>query len=334
MELKEIGEFGFIKRFANKFDEFIADDEMGIGDDCAILPIDDKECYVVSTDLLVEDVHFKRNEIDSSELGHKSLAVNLSDIAAMGAAPRFSFLSIAVPDSMSVESLDQFMVGYHALSKKYGVPLMGGDTTKSPDKLIINVAVVGQGKRDDMRLRSMAEEGDVICVSGHLGESAAGLKFVLEHHRRDDLALYMIAKHHCPEPRITEGLWLASQKGVNAMMDISDGVASDLLHILEASNKAAILHVDKIPASKQLQKLCQQKQWSEHVFTMAGGEDYELLFTVKASAFKQISEDFMMQFNKPLFAIGSVLQGDPKIEWQDKGQVVLRDDKGFNHFES
>ena len=138
---------------------------LGIGDDCAIIPCNDSEDYVITTDLLIEDIHFLKDRITPVELGHKALAVNLSDIAAMGAKPVGSFLSVGIPAETKVEYLDDVMLGYHNLSRKYNVPLLGGDTTKSKEYLTINVGVVGKCLKGSARLRSMAQEDDVVCVT-------------------------------------------------------------------------------------------------------------------------------------------------------------------------
>ncbi|MDA3853715.1 MAG: thiamine-phosphate kinase, partial [Bacteroidales bacterium] len=280
MKLKEIGEFGFIGRFAHRFDDLVKEDDHGIGDDCALLSISESENHLISTDLLIEDVHFLKDKITPEELGHKALAVNLSDIAAMGGQPLYSFLSIGIPKDTDVHYLDRFMEGYHQLSEKYHVPLMGGDTTSSGDQLIINVAVVGTCAKQETRLRSMAQDNDIICVSGSLGDSAGGLKV-----RLDKLALThdkkaLIQRHHLPEPRIKEGRFLAQQNGTHAMMDISDGIASDLNHILKSSNKSAVVELNTIPTSQLLQEIAKQENWNLASLATSGGEDYELLFTV------------------------------------------------------
>ncbi|MCT4645707.1 MAG: thiamine-phosphate kinase [Carboxylicivirga sp.] len=332
MQLKDIGEFGFIQRFATKYDSLIKQGDMGIGDDCAVLSISDTENHVITTDLLVEDVHFLKSEISAIELGHKSLAVNLSDIAAMGAQPLYSFLSVGIPKDTPVEFLDAFMEGYHLLSEKYSVPLMGGDTTKSPDKLVINVAVVGRCKKDETHLRSMAEANDIICVTGPLGDSGAGLKVMLEQLERSDINNQLVKRHHCPEPRIDEGRWLAQQKGVHAMMDISDGISSDLKHILKASGKAAAIQMDILPISLKMNKQASVYNWNRIELAAAGGEDYELLVTIQGDKYDAISQQFLKAFNKPLHPIGRITEGEPSIRWFNESEEIHPDKIGFDHF--
>jgi len=333
MDLTEIGEFGFIKRFANKFNSIIDNDkEMGIGDDCAIMPLNKTDSYVVTTDLLIEDIHFLKDKISPEALGHKSLAVSLSDIAAMGAEPRFSFLSLGLPSHFSVEYLDAFMNGYHALSQKYSTPLMGGDTTKSPDKLMINVVVVGQSKKTETRLRSMAKNGDLICVTGHLGDSAAGLQVVLNNLKPNTDTKYLERKHHHTEPRIHEGRWLAKQKLVHAMMDISDGISSDLMHILNASGLSALVHTEKLPISKTLQIVASKNNWNITELATAGGEDYELLFTVDEKDIDRLKLEYKACFSEEISVIGETKKGPSTITWLKNGNEMTNSKGGFNHF--
>ena len=332
MKLADIGEFGFIGRFASKFDGLIDETDQGIGDDCAIVSISDTEAHVITTDLLIEDVHFLKDRISPEELGYKSLAVNLSDIAAMGAQPLYSFLSIGIPKDTDVEYLDRFMEGYRQLSEKYGVPLMGGDTTKSNIGLVINVAVVGRGKKCKLRQREMAKKGDLICVTGNLGASAGGLKVLLDDLELNDTNSELVQAHHLPEPQINEGIWLAQQKGVHAMMDISDGISSDLLHILKASEVSAIVHLDKIPVSSALLDAAMENGWSIYDLATGGGEDYQLLFTIDKDEFKKTNEAFSKEFGKPIFAIGEIKNGDPEITWRENNLEITKDKSGFDHF--
>jgi thiamine-monophosphate kinase len=332
MELKDIGEFGFINRFAHKFDNLINKEEIGIGDDCAVIPLNQTENYVISTDLLMEDIHFLKDKISPEELGYKSLAVNLSDIAAMGANPKFSFLSLAIPSNISVEYLDAFMKGYHALSDKYKVPLMGGDTTKSTGKLAINVAVVGQCKKTEIHLRSMAKKGDLICVTGSLGNSAGGLKILLDNLELNTENNFLVQKHHAPEPRIEEGKWLAQQKSVHAMMDISDGISSDLLHILDASKKSAFIDTHKLPISKTLNAVALKNKWNSIELAISGGEDYELLFTMEAKDYVRLKKEYKTHFSTEISAIGEIKEGPSGITWQKDGQIVSHKKSGYNHF--
>jgi len=332
MKLTEIGEFGFIERFKHKYDHLISTNDLGIGDDCAVLSINDTEKHLITTDLLIEDIHFVKDKISPEQLGYKSLAVNLSDIAAMGAQPLYSFLSIGIPVNTYVEYLDRFMQGYYQLSEKYNTPLMGGDTTKSVDRLVINIAVFGKCVPSEMRLRSMAQSGDLICVTGNLGDSAGGLKIVLDKLETSNINKELIKRHNLPEPMVNEGLWLAKQNAVHAMIDISDGIASDLNHILKASEKSAIVELDKLPVSNSLKEACKKYSWNIYNLAAGGGEDYELLFTIAKTNYEKVNSEFKKQFNKPLYPIGEIRNGNSGIRWLDHGRKVKTGKLGFDHF--
>lgn len=332
MKLSEIGEFGFIERFAHRFEDLITPPAMGIGDDCAIFPANELYDYVFTTDMLVEDIHFIRSKISPFNLGHKALTVNISDIAAMGAKPVGSFLSIAIPANVEVEYLDELMEGYHQLSQRFHIPLMGGDTTRSPEKLIINISVIGRIGKKQSRLRSMACAGDIIAVTGFLGDSATGLKVLLENHKTSWLTDYFVQCHNRPNAAVEEGIWLGEQNGVHAMMDISDGIASDLKHILKASGKAAIIETDKLPISEQLTEYGEMKRLNIIQLATSGGEDYQLLVTIKDSEFDSIANAFKKRFKKPLYPIGFIKEGKPQISYSSNGEPTTEPGSGFNHF--
>ncbi len=332
MNISEIGEFGFIERFAKRFGDLVSTDTTGIGDDCAIMPLDANHDQVVTTDLLVEEIHFIKTAITPFQLGYKALAVNLSDIAAMGAQPTGSFLSLAIPKDTEVEYLDAFMEGYYQLSKKHGVALMGGDTTRSADRLVINVCVIGKIPKGGSKLRSMARPGDVIAVTGYLGDSTAGLQMLLEKHKPDPLSQPLIDWHNQPEPAINEGLWLARQRGVHAMMDISDGIASDLKHILKSSHVSGTIELSSLPLSEALRITSAKFGWNALDLAASGGEDYHLLVTVAKNEWDRIEKEFQREFRKPLYPIGYTGSGSSEIRWRIHEKEVKLEKGEFKHF--
>ncbi len=333
MKLSEIGEFGFIDRFAHKFEDLINPPAMGIGDDCAILPANELFDFVITTDMLVEDVHFVRSKITPFNLGHKALAVNLSDIAAMGAKPIDSFLSIGIPSNVEVEYLDELMEGYHQLSDIYHLPLMGGDTTRSPEKLILNISVIGMIGKNRSRLRSMACTDDIIAVTGYLGDSAAGLKVILDNQASNYLTDYLVQCHNRPHAEVNEGQWLGAQTGVNAMIDISDGIASDLKHILKASKKGGYIDINKLPVSSQLIEYADIKGLNITQLATTGGEDYRLLLTIEPTSFENVSNGFNQKFGRPLYPIGRIVDETPVLKYFKNGEPFTAPGSGFNHFE-
>ena len=332
MNLNEIGEFGFIERISKNFTNLIPKGTKGIGDDCAVYPINEKESFLVTTDLLIENIHFLKNKITPEELGHKSLAVNLSDIAAMGGTPIMTFLSIAFPKSLNIDWLDKFFEGYNNLSQKESVALMGGDTTKSPDGIVINVAVIGKIENDKIKYRNGAKVGDIICKTGFTGESGVGLKFILENFSPDDAVKYFISKHNLPDAKISEGKFLSNYSGVHAMMDISDGIDSDLKHILIASGVSAEINLDNFPLSKKISKAAKVYNFNPLEKALAAGEDYELLLTVDGNKFENISDDFNKKFSSSLLKIGKIIEGKENLVYLMDGKKHNLSEKGFNHF--
>ena len=332
MLLNKIGEFGFISRFASKFSNLLQNSMLGIGDDCALLTPNKNKQLAISTDLLIEGTHFLLEDISFDILAKKSLAVNLSDLAAMGAKPLGSFLSLGLPSNLSVENLDLFMQGFYEISRKFACPLLGGDTNSSKDKLIINICILGEVEEKKAKLRSHAKVGDLICTTGFLGDSAAGLQIILQKLLREETEQYLINRHYQVIPLIEEGYWLCKQDEVGAMIDISDGIASDLKHILQASLVAARIELSKLPLSSQLLSVCSKYNWSAEKLACDGGEDYELLFTINATNFENFKQKYKQKFQKDLFEIGKIKEGNPQIFWLNKGKKSNFKPKGFNHF--
>ncbi len=328
-KLSSLGEFGLIDRIRSRFQT--PSGVVGIGDDCAVLPQREGRDTLVSTDMLVEGTHFLSGDIAPYDLGWKSAAVNLSDIAAMGGRPTATFLSLALPARLDAGWVEQFMDGYADVSGRFGAALLGGDTTASPDRICINVAVLGECPSGTARLRSHARSTDLVCVTSPLGDSAAGLRAILEGVERDADVRKLIERHYRPTPRIDEGLELASNLCVHAMTDISDGIGSDLEHILEASGSVAEIDVDAIPLSAGLQRVCKRFGWDPLELAVCGGEDYELLFTCSRQA--------EMVLTTPHFVIGRILpdrpgQG-PRIRWRGDASTFagrLGEARGFDHF--
>lgn len=320
MKMQQLGEFGLIDRI-RKMTSVPDPSWVGIGDDCAVIPLSPEtggapaSDLLVSTDMLVEGTHFLMEDISPRQLGWKSAAVNISDIAAMGGKPIATFLSLALPKTLPEQWMQEFMEGYNEISEKYGAALLGGDTTCSPDRICINVAVLGTCPRGKARLRSAARPGDLVCVTGTLGDSAAGLRLILGGQK--GAAPRLMDRHYTPIPRVEEGLALSCLPGVHAMMDISDGVGSDLRHILDESGVGARIDTGKLPISKELQALCSEKGWDPKELALSGGEDYELLFTMDPQETPDI----------PYTVIGEIT-ANPTVTWEGGS----RDYMGYKHF--
>jgi len=307
MSLKEIGEFGFIKKISRGC--LIRPERIikAIGDDAAAFTTDPAELALITTDLLVERIHFLRTSITGSDLGYKSLAANLSDIAAMGGTAREAFVSLAVPADCSLSYLEAFYDGMKELAARFDVNILGGDTTTSKIDLIINVVVYGTVAREEMLCRDAAEPGDMIYSTGYLGDSRAGLHLILNAIAADTDQLQNLLRAHLrPEPHLPEGRFLARQPAVKAAIDTSDGLSSDLGHIAEESGVGATLYYENIPVSKDLQSFCGQFGFDPVEYALAGGEDYTLLCTISPAEAERIAGDFQRQFMRPLFKIGEI----------------------------
>jgi thiamine-monophosphate kinase len=295
-----------------------------IGDDCAVLPKDSKHDLIISTDLLVEDIDFRRDWMIPKLLGHKALAVSLSDLAAMGGKPLWSMLSIGIPnDVWQTDFVDEFYDGYLRLAKKFNVELVGGDISKTPDKIVIDSIIGGEVKRNKAVMRSTANVGDLIFVTGKLGGASAGLNLLEQGFRyssdekrwRRDLMLKQLS----PFPQIVSGQTLS--KIATSMIDISDGLSSDLRHICEASNVGAKIYADKIPIYRKIGGLT--KNFAEQLnFALSGGEDYELLFTVKPQKVKGLA----------CFCVGEITDKTCVIELELNGKTQQIKPTGFQHF--
>ena len=270
---------------------------------------------VFTADLLAENIHFLRRATSARELGRKSLAVNLSDVAAMGARPIATLLSLAIPHDLPEGWIEDFMEGYRDLSAQYDVGLVGGDTTASDSGLVVNVTAIGRIADSHIKRRSDARPGDLIAVGGSLGESGAGLRDILA--GRYDTPLAQI--HRNPAPQVAEGIWLGERPEVHAMMDISDGIASDLRHILHQSGVGAEVDTECIPTPVDLET------------AVSGGEDYKLLFTVAPESANTLLSNYRLRFGDEFHFIGRITGGN-HLEWLRNGTPLPVDWQGFRHY--
>lgn len=322
--MRTYGEFDFIADIREMFAKMPKNGFEGIGDDCSVLPIGGDEALVFTSDMLNEGIHFLTDKSTAYQIGYKSLMVNISDVAAMGAKPVATLLSLALPKERFGEWSEEFMKGYHAASKKYDVALVGGDTTKSESGVCINVTAIGRAPLSNIKRRSKAKVGDVVMVTGELGASAAGLRDMMEGKLRTRNAKI----HLMPEARVEEGIWLGHQPEVRAMMDISDGIASDLQHIINNSKKSAIVSAKRVPIAKG----------ATINDTFGGGEDYELLFTVDKRKADELAQRFEQKFGKPLYNIGRITKPNYDVYHigieQDNGDVMYSSAgwSGYHHF--
>jgi len=329
--LSDIGEFGFIDKIASKYSQQEIN-MIGIGDDCSVVPLNDQESRLVTTDLLIENIHFLRDKITAEDLGYKSLAVNLSDIAAMGGIPQEIYISIGLPENIKVGWLDKFYASMHELADKFNARLMGGDTTSSKNNIIINILVIGKIKTKNIKYRSDARESDIICLNGNIGDSPAGLKILLEDKKLDKTTKKLVHAHNHPEPRIEEGKCLAEHSIVHAMMDVSDGIGSDIFHIMERSKLGARINLESLPISKEMLTTAKKYNWDVFDLAINGGEDYCLLFTVAPAGFEELKRIYDNKFKSPIVKIGVIKNPAYGIKYFKDGKQQSIRGKGFDHF--
>lgn len=342
MKMPEIGEFGLIARFAPRFASDLPAGMVGIGDDCAVLPRPGQRSLLVTTDMLVEDVHFLRRRIPPRDLGWKSLAVNLSDIAAMGGDAESAYLALAIPRDTEVEWLDAFFDGLQELGEREGVRLLGGDTTSSPERLVINLTVLGSAPPERLRYRSGARQGDALCVTGDLGDSGGGLRLLLAEEAGEAGgrlepglaadAARLLAAHHRPRPHLREGAWLAGRPEVGAMMDVSDGIDSDLRRIMERSGCGTVVELERLPLSGPLRRVAAARGWDPLELAACAGEDYCLLLTADPAGLEALARDFAAAFGRPLAAIGRVEGAPGRLSYLRDGRPAAFARRGFDHF--
>lgn len=300
-------EFGLIEQIKERFSSLVPSNILGIGDDCAVISnayheprCSEQLSMLFTTDMLVEDVHFLRS-MPPFELGVRSVEVNLSDVAAMGARSIALMLSLALPSWVDDAWSGEFFRGIHSC----GVPLIGGDTTRSRSALCINVVAIGVARAENLKYRSDAKVGDYIVVGGELGASAA--------------SNYSIGV----KAQRGEGEWLGSRREVGAMMDLSDGLAGDLRHILEMSGVGAEVDLKQIPIA----------QGATLEQALSGGEDYKLLFTLREGGLERFMEDYSREFGYLPVVVGRIIERSEGLVWfQDGVRDKAADYDGFKHF--
>jgi len=304
---------------------------VGIGDDAAVIKSTGATDLLACSDLSVEGVHFRIEWSEARLIGRKSLAVTLSDVAAMGGAARYAMISVALPATLSSEFIDQLFEGFFDIADRYGVSIIGGDTSSSAHGLFIDTTVIGEAQTGRAVTRAGAREGDLIYVTGRLGASALGLNLLqqgyrlngLEHRARREALM----KHLEPEPRMEAGLAIGESGIATAMIDISDGLTTDLRHILDESGCGAIIRAHDIPVAGCVETLLPGRAFD---LALHGGEEYELLFTAPTD-FRAKIEELSTSASIPITLIGEITAGKD-LQLERDGLFELVQPSGYEHF--
>ncbi len=359
-KLADLGEFGFISRIAAASKNGVGV-VTGIGDDAAVTALTPGMQLLTSTDMLLEDVHFRRSWHDPYHLGRKSLAVNISDLAAMGAIPRWALLCLAIPADLPLDFLDEFTRGFLEMSAEHGVSLIGGDTCASRTGFTVSVTIMGEQLPERIVRRSAARVGDDIWVTGTLGDAALGLRmleggavaaadtppppglpleggvvrtsppFQGERQGGDGASDFLLSRLLNPTPRTAVGIALAESGLLHAMIDISDGLLSDFGHIAELSGLGGIIRVDDLPLSDAFRVTVQSENPFPCHLALSGGEDYELCFTAPSECREKI-KDIVKNCGVQGTPVGIVTSSKTVAVVQRDGRPYNIQQPGFNHF--
>lgn len=338
-EISDLGEFGLIDRISNTARLKNQTSLKGIGDDAAVIDAGD-HVMVVSTDMLVEGIHFDLGYTPLKHLGYKSIAVNVSDIAAMNARAEQVTVSVAISNRFSLEAVDELYAGINAACDSYNVDLVGGDTTSSLSGLIISITAIGRANKSDIVYRNGAKPNDIICVTGDLGAAFLGLQ-VLEREKQVYLSdpdmqpglekyEYMVSRFLKPEAR-TDIVFDLNEKGIipTSMIDVSDGLASELMHLSTQSGVGMRIYEDKIPIETfAYETAAVEFKIDPATCALNGGEDYELLFTIRQDDFEKVKN------HQDIHLIGYVQEKKENVMVTKQSNIVPIKAQGWNHFAS
>ncbi len=334
MRIRDIGEFGLIDRMARSLPPPGEGVVVGIGDDVAVLRSSDR--YILATcDIQVEGVHFLKDKITPYQLGRKVVAINVSDIAAMGGIPRYLLVSLVLPKETEVEFVDGLYEGMREECSRWGAEIVGGNMAHSPDGIIVDLFLLGEVEPERLLRRAGAQVGDRVLVTGTLGDSAAGLALLLRpetvcpeaHHE------FVLRRHLTPTPRLAEGRAVACSGLATAMIDVSDGLASDIGHICEMSGVGVRIRADALPISDAARAVAEAIGADLLEWALFGGEDYELLFTAPADRAPELARQVQEETGTPVSIIGEIVPAQ-------EGMALVRADGvarplrkgGWDHF--
>jgi thiamine-monophosphate kinase len=332
--LSDIGEFGLIGRIAQRLPAPGAEVVVGIGDDTAALRVSGDRLLLATCDIQLEGHHFLRDKIAPQQLGRKALAINLSDIASMGGRPRYALVSLGLPKDLAVAWVDALYDGLQEEAARFSTSIVGGNITGSP-LILVDITLFGEVEGDRLLRRSGARVGDRLLVTGTLGASGAGLAWLLEGDEvrgtRDEVT-EVLAAHFTPTPRVPEGRAIGATGAATAMIDLSDGLASDVAHICELSNVGVRVEAARLPISLATRAIAAALGRDPTAFALFGGEDYELLLTAPAERVGELVAA-VGQTGTPLMDIGAIVPSAAgRTLLLDDGRTIPLEPGGWDHF--
>jgi len=332
----DVGERAIVDRIRARVPQSAAWVRVGIGDDAAVVEPERNALDVLTADALIEGVHFDRRVVPAAAIGYKALAVNLSDLAAMGALPRVALLSLGLPPALPVSDFDELLDGLLALAGRFKTALVGGNVSRSPGPLIVDVTAAGSVRRRRILTRSGARPGDGIFVSGWIGQAAAGLASCLARAGQPGPACPEASRGPCearflrPEPRVRLGLLLGRRRVATACIDLSDGLAAGLAELARASGTGLIVDGDALPIDDETRRWFDGRGEDAAVAACAGGEDYELLFTVPPRRMRGLDAVQRLAGSLPCTRIGTITAGGACLFRHGGSEGPLP--TGFQHF--
>lgn len=342
MKLGQIGEFGLIDRLKERVYRPNETVVVGLGDDAAAVRVSPNRLLLLTADVLVERVHFNRSIHSFWQIGWRALAANVSDIAAMGGIARHALVSICLPETVSVEEVDELYDGIRAVADEYDFQIIGGDTVSSPRDLVVSISLSGEVEEKDLVTRGGAREGDLICVTGDLGASQAGFSMLqrsVSSHKDENVPpsgfewSEVRDRHLRPRPRLREGRVLAQGGVAHAMIDVSDGLAGDVGHIARESGVGVEILEEKIPIGAQTSRVAKHLEESSLDYALYGGEDFELLFTLSAADAGRAAEKVLEATGTAVSVIGRILPvQEGSVLVSPRGERRLLKTEGYRHF--
>ena len=335
MNIEQMGEFALIDRIRSALPAAGPDVLVGIGDDVAVLRGSGDTIWLATCDVQVEGTHFLRGAIAARRLGRKALAVNLSDIASAGGVPRFALVSLGLPGDLAVEVIDELYAGLREEGTRFGVEVVGGNISRCRHGMFVDVFLLGEATRANVVLRSGASPGDRILLTGTVGDAAAGVALLLDPglSAAPGYAGVAMDRQQSPSPRVREGALIGALHAASSMIDVSDGVASDLGHICERSGVSARLEAERLPVRANNRALSRAARGDEWHFALRGGEDYELLFTAGPQGAADLARRITEETGTAVTDVGEILPpGQPAELVLPDGSRVPLGGAGWDHF--